>query len=495
MRKIKRRHETSTLSTVHSGKLKYDEQQLNSFSKQVVGRIVLPQDPSYNTDRQPFICGYHHYPQIIVYCVGHSDVLACIRFAKKVGLNVAVRAGGHNAAGYSVNDEMVIDVSGIYYVNVDPDSKTAAIGGGANFGQVYAELDLHGLHVPGGGCETVSVGGYMQGGGYSFTSQMFGMNCDKVIGVQVALADGRVVQANEQENADLFWAVRGGTGNNFGVVLEIRYSLRKLGTLWGFGFKWPLTSDEAAETACSAAAVWQEYFTGANVPKKLSTQSQLVYTKEEPDSEKAEPFFILRGIYDGTEEDCRKALEHLYKKAPNAEGRRDIWRPGSYTELNAYMFNYPTVIPLDVPFSSRSIAMSHITDRYLSPAEWRSIVDFYCAGRNSDNFIGLEAYGGAINEVAPDATAFWHRGGSLDIFLYSFWLREADRAEAEDYMREFNSLVEPLSNGHSYQNYPNRWHEDFGNRYFGGNLRRLIEVKKKYDPEDLFSFEQGLLHA
>ena len=142
MRTKLRWHDTKNLSTAHSGKLKFNQQQLATFSSQIVGRIVFPQDTSYNIDRGAFMAAFQSFPQIIVFCVGFSDVAACLRFAKEVGLKVACRAGGHSAAGYSVNDEMVIDVSGIYYARVDPTSETALVGGGANFAQVYGELDL-----------------------------------------------------------------------------------------------------------------------------------------------------------------------------------------------------------------------------------------------------------------------------------------------------------------------------------------------------------------
>ena len=284
----------------------------------MVGRIVLPQDATYSTDRQAFMCAFQHYPQIIVFCVAFSDVLACIEFAKKVGLHVVCRAGGHSTAGYSVCDEMVLDLSGIHYVRVDEAKQTAAVGGGANFGELNAELDLFGLHVPGGGCETVCVGGYMQGGGYGFTSLLFGMNCDNVIGVQVALADGRIVNANANVHQDLFWAIRGGTGNNFGVVLEIEYRLHKVGKLWGFGFKWPIGTDEEADAASRALAVWQEHFTGAAVPSDLGNQALLVYTKPTPGAEKEGPYFVIRGIFNGTEKACRDALEPF----KSARGRR-----------------------------------------------------------------------------------------------------------------------------------------------------------------------------
>ena len=437
---------------------------------------------------------FQHYPQIIVFCVGFSDVVACIRFANEVGLHPVCRAGGHSTAGYSVNDEMVIDVSGIHYVRVDPAGETAAVGAGANFGQVNAELDLFGLHLPGGGCETVCVGGYMQGGGYGFTSLLFGLNCDNVTGVQVALADGRIVTANADEHQDLFWAVRGGTGNNFGVLLEIQYRLRKLGPLWGFGFKWPVGTEEEAAAASAAAAVWQKHFTGARVPENLGNQSLLVYTQGDGDESPA-PYFVIRGMFNGPETACRKALEPLFTLAPDAERHRDIWRQGSYRELNAYLLTQPTELPENVPASARSPARSHLLDRHLAASDWQRIVEVFRRSPNADNFIGLEGFGGAINTVEPDATAFWHRGATTDVVLFTFWIYEDTRNEALAYLQEFDRVVGPLSNGHSYQNYPNRETRDFGHAYFGGNLSALRKVKKKYDPKDLFSFPQGLLHA
>jgi FAD/FMN-containing dehydrogenase len=494
MRQICRRHDTIKLSPTHSGKLKFNEQQLQVLTSRVVGRVVLPQDPSYNSDREAFMSAFQHYPQVIVFCEGFSDVVACIHFAKEVGLHPVCRAGGHSTAGYSVNDEMVIDVSGIHYVRVDAAGATAAVGAGANFAQLNAELALFGLHVPGGGCETVCVGGYMQGGGYSFTSLLFGMNCDNVTAVQIALADGRIVTANADEHQDLFWAVRGGTGNNFGVLLEIQYRLHKLGPLWGFGFKWPIGTEEEADVASSAAAVWHEHFAGARVPKDLGNQSLLVYTQG-PGDENPGPYFVIRGMFNGSESDCRKALEPLFELAPDAERCRDVWRQGSYAELNSYLLIHPTELPENVPASARWLAKSHLVDRCLSVGDWRRIVEVFRKTPDANNFIGLEAFGGAIHSLRPDATAFWHRTATLDVVLFSFWLYEDARDEAVAYVKYFDSVVGALSNGHSYQNYPNREIDDFGRVYFGGNLPALRKVKKKYDPDDLFSFPQGFAHA
>jgi FAD/FMN-containing dehydrogenase len=495
MRRLLRWHDVNKLSQDRSGQLKYSPDQLAAFSSRLIGRIVTPQDAAYKSAREGFLSTFQHYPQIIVYAAGFSDVAAAIAFAREVDLHPVCRAGGHSTAGYSVNDEMVIDVSGINYARVDQRNKAALVGAGANFAQLDANLEYYGLHIPGAGCETVCVGGYMQGGGYGFTSQIFGMNCDMVAGVQVALANGRIVTANSTENDDLFWAVRGGTGNNFGVLLEVEYRLEDLGQLWGFGFRWPIGNDAGAEAAAKAAAVWQENFTGNTAPPKIGQQAALVRLpmgcKRSP--RQTIPYFVVRGMFNGGEADCRKVLDPLFELIRN-ESYRDIWRSSSYRDLNNSLLSDPVPMP-NVPVSSRVLAKSHIVERNLTKDEWRTIVELFRHAPEDGDLIGMEAYGGAVNAKKPEDTAFWHRRASMNVFLYSFWLFDEIRAAAEEYVREFDLVLAPLANGHSYQNYPNRDIHNFGHQYFGGNLRRLLAVKQKYDPERLFTFPQGVDNA
>jgi FAD/FMN-containing dehydrogenase len=248
-----------------------------------------------------------------------------------------------------------------------------------------------------------------------------------------------------------------------------------------------------AEAATYALATWQANFTGSGVPENLGHQALLVYTKDAGDKDLA-PYFVVRGVFNGPEADCRTALEPLFA-LPNAESRRDIWREGRYRELNEYLLSYPTEMPGNVPASARSLAKSHIVERHLTTAEWAPLVDLYRNLQDTDTFVGLEPYGGAINRVAPDAMAYWHRRAMLDVSTFAFWMYERKRADAESYLRDFDRVLAPIAGAHSYQNYPNRDDADFGRRYFGGNLERLVEVKQRYDPDNLFSFPQGLLHA
>jgi FAD/FMN-containing dehydrogenase len=204
------------------------------------------------------------------------------------------------------------------------------------------------------------------------------------------------------------------------------------------------------------------------------------------------PYFLVRGMFNGSEAACQNALEPLFKLMPDVQQYRDIWRAGTYRDLNVYLLTYPTELPPDIPNSARSVAKSHIVGRQLTAAECSAVVELYRASANPDNFIGFEPYGGAINAIAPDTNAFWHRSASMDVFLFSFWLHEDARDRAQAYVSDFDRVVQPLSNGCSYQNYPNRQIQNFGSAYFGGNLTRLLQAKRAYDPDDFFTFPQGL---
>lgn len=204
------------------------------------GTLVLPTDPEYHNDRQVWNPAFQAFPQLIAYCEVFDDVRACLRFARENWLRVVARSGRHSTAGYSVNHSMVIDTSRLRYTVVDPVGKRALVGAGTPFSHLNATLDSYRLHVPGGACQDVCVAGFMQGGGYGFTSRQCGMNCDNVEEVTVMLHDGSLVVANRACNSDLFWAIRGGTGNNFGILLQITYRLHELYRVWGFHVEWPL---------------------------------------------------------------------------------------------------------------------------------------------------------------------------------------------------------------------------------------------------------------
>ncbi len=480
--------------TRETGLISYTSEALAALQEDLAGDVQQPGYPGYNDDRMVFMHTYQNYPQLIIHAVCETDVIAAIKFAKKLRLKVTARSGGHSTAGYSVNDQIVVDTSRMNHVLIDPDTRRARVGPGTNFRTFNRMLHHHKLHVPGGGCETVCVAGYMQGGGYGFTSRLFGMNCDHVVGIRMITADGKLVRASKDENAELFWAVRGGTGNQFGILTEIEYDLVPLDKLWAFGVHFPLKDEDGIQTACRVLEDLQAQYT-YDGPPKLGMQSMMMYlpTPDKPDGQ--DPFIVLRGLYDGSEAECEAALGPLLAHVKDRETQVDIWNGGHYLDINEQLLMTATEPHEEMPNVSmntkpmvdgRIIAECHSADR------WREMVDHFLNAPDKTIFIALELYGGAINEPASDDMAFFHRNASLDMFTWTFWTFDTHRDASLKWLKKFGEIGEAMGNGNRYQNYPVRGNADYLRNYFGDNLERLVAVKAEYDPHNLFEYEQSL---
>lgn len=443
----------------------------------ITGTVVVSGADGYLEARQGFVTTFDGFPQIVVFCETFRDVALALDFARHYDLTVTCRAGGHSTAGYSVGQEMVLDVSRINHVLVDPVARRAVVGAGTRFGKLNAVLDQYRLHVPGGGCATVAVAGYVLGGGYGFTSLMHGMNCDSVEEMVVALADGTIVVASQATNADLFWALRGGTGNNFGVLLQVTYRLHDVWQLWGFGIHWDLADGP------QALAEIQRHFTGPGVPANLGYQCHLYFLDDKPK-------VLMRGVYRGAPEEAKRVL------APALATRGaslDIERRGSYFELNDFLELYKGAsLPIIPVGAVRALADSRYIARTLSADEWGTLTKFFGRSPNTGNFIGLEAYGGRISAVGRNDTAFVHRDASFDVFTWIFWLQEAEHAAAVAYTNEFAAVLGKLGNGEAYQNYPRRENAAYREMYWAENFETLLAIKQKYDPERRFDFQQAV---
>jgi FAD/FMN-containing dehydrogenase len=477
----------------HPSSNRFTPEEAAELQKNLLGSVVLASSEGYDHMRQDFLRTYQAVPQIICYCEVPRDVQICLAFADAHELTPVCRSGGHSTAGYSVNDQMVIDVSRISYVAVDETSRTARVGAGTNFAKLNAELTPYKLHVPGGGCPSVCVAGFMQGGGYGFTSQMYGMNCDNVIECRVALADGTIVTANDRQHRKLFWALRGGTGNNFGVLLEITYRLHELDEIWGFGMTWPLETEEERQHAAQVLETWQNEYTGANAHPDMGTQLFIVDLERENPAALGtlKPELVVRGMYKGDHKACAAALEALTDLCHDPAKPFDIWESGSYEYLNMYLMSYPTDLP-NVPMNVRAVVESRIIADPLRTSDWSTLIDYFLGAQRGALMIAMESYGGAINVPEPDEMAFEHRNALMDLFVWSFWMYESDRSRAEVLVEKFRKVVDPLSNGRAYQNYPNRStpKDAYGELYWGNNYRKLQKVKLKYDPKPLFQYPQ-----
>ena len=459
----------------------FTTQALGELELKIQGNIVRPEDPEYHAARQLSNFAFQDFPLLIAYCELAADVVRCLQFARERRMAVTLRSGGHSTAGFSIGSGMVIDLSRMNYVAVDADKKQAIVGAGTRFGRLNTALDIYNLHVPGGGCHDVCIAGFMQGGGFGYTSRMFGMNCDNVIEAQVLLANGGIVVASDAVNPDLFWALRGGTGGNFGILLQVTYRLHDLGKLWGFRITWPIESDAEKDRAADVLAELQRGYMAQSKHDKLGYMAFLGWQDDKP-------CLVMRGMFAGTPEKGAAVLEPL-----TAIGSSTIrQKSGSYLEVDAFIHEKPDLPQVDD--LAREDKQSGYIARQLTQGDWRDIIDVFLRTPNPWSMIGIEAYGGAINQPAEDATSFVHRNTSLDLYLDVFWMTDEQREPAVSFLDMFMEFMEKkYFNGRSYQNYPRRKQIDYRQRYWGDYFGQLLSIKRKYDPDTFFSFPQAVL--
>lgn len=452
----------------------FSPRELAALKKRLTGDVVQLSDPAYQSARQLSNGAFQSWPQLIVYCEVFQDVRECLQFAQTHRLAATTRSGGHSTAGFSVNDGLVIDTSRLDGVYVEPAARRAVLGPGANWGHVNATLADYGLHMPSGVCGDVCMAGFTQGGGYGYTSRLFGLGCDNLVEALVMLADGHIVRASDEVNPDLLWALRGGTGNNFGVLLQGSFRLQPLRPLWGYALTW------TAAQAPQALVALQKGYMSRGAPPELGWMGALANT-----GPKGALQLTMAGLYWGPRDAGLNLLQPLIA---DTGATLTVDRVGSYHELNdLVMGDMPPC-----PDLAREDKQSAIIGRRLTKAEWARVCRMAAQAPNPWGAVAFEPYGGAINAVPRDATAFVHRDADCDIFVDVFWMNEPERAQVQSYLDAFMALLEPLSNGESYQNYPRRSQADYRRRFWAEQFPRLLSVKRKYDPGNFFEYAQSV---
>jgi FAD/FMN-containing dehydrogenase len=440
------------------------------------GYIVLPGMPDYPAAAAPHAAPrWPAFPQLIAFCETPADVRICLALAREKALWAVPRSGRHSLANYSTCSGMIIDVSLMNGISVDPVELTARVGAGANFGLLNAVLDGYGLHVPGGTCADVGVAGFMQGGGYGLTSRRFGINSDCVLAVTMMLADGTIVVADETRERDLWWAVRGGTGNQFGILLDITYRLVELPSVWSFELRWTVEDAPAA-----LDAIQRGYMRDAD---NADVGYLVVMATID-----AEPCLLMLGLYSGDPAEGMRALRPLM----------DVGKPtfrddtGTYNTLNDAVL---AVLPgPGLPTTMEAKRSGYIATP-VGVAGWKALVDYFATTPNPYNIMVLEPYGAACTAYPRADSAFIHREVDCDFFIDSFWdptWPDCDEETALTWLAGFFGVVEPFLNGEMYQNYPVRDLPDFREQYWGDAFEELLRIKRHYDPDSFFRFEQAI---
>ncbi len=445
------------------------------LQKRLVGHVALPGDPDYYEGSAL----YPAKPKAVVLCEVFADVRQTIAFAQRHKLWVTCRSGGHSTGGWSVNDGLVIDTSRLSYVAVDPDTRRARVGAGTSFTVLNSMLDTYHLHVPGGTCPDVCVAGFMQGGGYGLTSREYGVGCDNIVEVKMALANGKIVVANAHKNADLYWAVRGGTGDQFGVLLELTFELQPLREVFGFALAWPI------EVAPKLLALMQAGYMAGKSDEKLGYLALLAFIDDAP-------VVLMIGMYDGGDAQGVKALSGLTRIGKPKWLKKTR---GTYNDLNESLFD---VLPGPGTPGTLELKEAHYISKPVGEAGWKKACDYFCTkSKNNYNIAVMEPYGGRINARPTFVNAFVHRDAtSMNFFVDSFWNPQwqgcSTEKAASTFLGGFMKVMADKFDGHTYQNYPQRGTPDYRWMYWGDAFNSLLFVKQKYDPEGFFRFEQSI---
>jgi hypothetical protein len=454
------------------------------------GQLALPGSEAYERARPPFVAGFDALqPQAVVRCAAPEDVAQALAFARRHGLPVAVRSGGHCRAGYSSTRGMVIDVTPMRTVTVA--GKVASVGAGARLGELYERLMEHGLTIPAGTCPSVGISGLTLGGGHGILGRAYGLTLDHLLGAQVVLADGRVADCDNHHHGDLFWAVRGAGAGNFGVVTSLTFRTRPApASMANFHLAWP------HHQATAVIAAWQQW--APNGPGELAADLVLTATGDLD----AEPAVEVYGAVLGTRHAADGLLDDLIamvgsdplSRACAALSYRDTVRyqaaPGDADGQAASALH-------GQPSRQRHrFSKSEFFDQPLPGQAIAALAENLASGRvpGQERIVEFAPWGGTYNRPPPQATAFAHRSQHFllehEIFIGPPAPAAAQRT-AHQWVTRSWATVHPWGSRRVYPNFPDPGLQDPGRAYYHDNYPRLLQIKASYDPGAAFGSLQG----
>ena len=453
---------------------------IESLQDQVRGEVVQPDAPGYEDARKVYNGMHDRRPRAVVQCADAADVIATVKTAHDAGLDLAVRGGGHSVPGFgTVDDGLVIDLSGMRNVQVDPAAGVARAGGGALWGDFDHATNAFGLSTTGGVISTTGVGGLTLGGGIGYLARKYGLSCDNLIAADVVTADGRLLRASEDENDDLFWALRGG-GGNFGVATSLEFRLHPVGNIVGGPIFFEL------DAAADVMAFYRQYI--AEAPEELGAFFMFQIAPPLPFIPEERHGDTLCGVvtcWSGPESDAAAVLKPLRDAGPVVAEH-----VGSmpYPALNSA---FDALLPPGLQHYWKADFVKELTDDAIPlHVEHGSQVPVV------NSTVHLYPIDGAVQQVQPDETAFAYRDVSFACVIAGMWPDPADNEANTKWVRDYWSAIHPYSGTDG--GYVNFMGDDDQNRVeanYGGNYERLSKIKAKYDPDNLFHLNQNIQPA
>lgn len=451
---------------------------LEAFKSAIHGKVITPDDHEYESARAIWNGMIDRTPALIVQCSGTADVIKTVRFAKEHNLLISVRGAGHNIAGRSLADQvLLIDLSQLRYVHVDPEEAIVTVSPGATLADVDQETQIYGLALPTGINSTTGIAGLALGGGFGWLSRKYGMTIDSLISAEVITVDGNRIVCSKDENADLFWAIRGG-GGNFGIITSFKFQLYKVGPIV---FSGPIVFD--VKEAKEVLQRYREFC--KNASDDVSVWAVIRHCPPFPFVEASyhgKPVLILVGIYVGPVEEGKDKLSKLkgmgktigdalvpqpftaFQKAFDpllTPGARNYWKTNNFKDLD------DELIDVLLEYASKKLP-SLYTELFFAQM------------------------GGATNRVANDATAYPHRDVNFVMNVHTRWENKSDDELCINWAREFFTATKRFATGGTYVNFISEGDDNLEGAY-SENIEKLTAIKAKYDPKNILRSNLNIL--
>jgi FAD/FMN-containing dehydrogenase len=442
---------------------------LTTLQERLSGELLTVDTPAYATARRVLNRRFDGLPAVIARCRTAQDVVVAVHFAREHGLEISVRSGGHSVAGHSVSaGGMLIDLSLLDTIAIDPARRIARVGPGATNGALVQATAAHGLATPTGTCATVGMGGSTLGGGIGWLMGRFGATVDNVLAFELVTADGAIITADAHEHPDLFWALRGG-GGNFGIVTAITYQLHELGAVYGGPLIFPLAA------AAQVLPVYREVSAGA--PDELLTHAVMTSI---PDFG---PALIVQPVYSGANMDEGERL-----LAPLRSCSPAIDLAGARPYAEAYMMLTPPIPP------GAAWADTAYTLRNPSDAALDALLETALERPAPLPVVNIHQVHGLATRVAPAATAFALREPHYAVANIGMWVEGSGAAETQ-WAEEARAKMQPFSETSLYVNFLGDDGAAAVRAAYRANYDRLAAIKAVYDPENLFRRNQNITPA
>jgi FAD/FMN-containing dehydrogenase len=467
--------------------------ELRVLERELRGPVLTPGRRGYAQARLSYDTVFNTVrPRAVAYCQSLEDVQRVVRWAQKYGVHIVPRCGGHSYGGYStVGRGIVVDVSRLKRISVG--SGVATVGAGARLIDLYSGLWRRRVTVPGGSCATVGIAGLAQGGGVGLSARKMGTTADNIRQMTIVTANGRALVCNERQNSDLYWALRGGGGGNFGIVTSFVFDTHPVDDVTTFFIQWPWAD------AARVVRRWQEVV--PHGPDALFGLCNLSATGNPSGS----PTVSAAGQFYGTEAELRSVLRPLLEVgAPQPSFVRRTYLEAvlywagcsgdTVAECHLHGASPHGILARSTFKAKSSYVLEPLTTEGID-AVLRGVEARQRNPRLGGGGLIMDSYGGAINRVAPNATAFVHRNAICSLQFFASWNQGAPASVVKANMRWINSYYASVRRHVSrfaYQNYIDPKLPNWLHAYYGLNLSRLVAVKRKYDPGNFFHFRQSI---